>query len=216
MFCCLLAIVNSSIRPLINDKPAISRRVYGRILKGVGVDFSGGYHKNYNPDDVVKILNNGQQNDGKYLIYEYGENFVEVGYVRCDFVVIMEREKDNKDIVGDILIRNIGTIFVYGSSGPNTFDDAGLAIYALKNVGVTLTRPPSKWNDPQKALKSPWFGIEGDVVLYGSSAKPKVGMVVGKDENGYPLYITATQQGTRFEVKSLRARSDIIKVIRYL
>ena len=65
--------------------------------------------------------------------------------------------------VFEIAMKKIGCPYVYGASGPNTFDSMGIVYYAYKQIGMNIPRTikgiTSTYKNPSKPLK-------GHIVVY--------------------------------------------------
>jgi len=98
--------------------------------------------------------------------------------------------------------KQIGKPYVYGASGPNSFDCSGLVVYAYKKAGVSLTHSS---RGQYSGLPRISGGSEqaGDLVFFGSPVH-HVGIVIGGDK-----MIEAPNTGGHVQIKTYSSRHDI-------
>ena len=118
--------------------------------------------------------------------------------IKNDLTSMKEHMKYDKEITNKIILEvlkeadtHIGKDYVWGATGPDTFDCSGFVQYVYKKVGIELTRTTYT----QVAGRGTYIpkGEEqpGDLVFFGSMSEPHhVGICVG---NG--MYIHAPQTG---------------------
>lgn len=104
-----------------------------------------------------------------------------------------------------------GKPYVYGATGPNTFDCSGFTQYVYGKIGVGLSR--TTFTQVNEGTSIPISQAQaGDLVFFGSASSPHhVGIYVGNGQ-----YIHAPQTGDVVKVSSLSSRSDIAAVRRIL
>ena len=68
--------------------------------------------------------------------------------------------------IANTALTKLGCSYVYGASGPNTFDCSGLTYWAHKQNGITIPRTAAN----QQKGGSAGTGAVGDVVCFGSPA----------------------------------------------
>lgn len=95
----------------------------------------------------------------------------------------------------------LGTSYVWGGDGPNTFDCSGFVKYVYAHFGITLPRVASDQQNVGTAVSSDDLQ-PGDLVFFGYPAH-HVGMYVG---NG--CYIHAPHTGDVVKISSLDGASD--------
>ena len=163
------------------------------------------------------ILDNARNYNGFYrAAYPMSRDEMYVGYIGTDNIIIQEKEPTIRDKARDFVYKKIGSPYVYGGTGPNTFDDAGMIRYAFKQAGKELKGTPKDWmgySVKGMDIKWEWYE-EGDVVFFGDRQKPRVGIITGRDSTSYSTYVTATTPGSVFEEKNIHKRNDVIKVKR--
>ncbi|WP_027633475.1 NlpC/P60 family protein [Clostridium hydrogeniformans] len=96
-----------------------------------------------------------------------------------------------------------GKPYVYGASGPNSFDCSGFTQYVFGKAGVGLSRTTfTQVNEGVSVSKS---NLQpGDLVFFGSASSPHhVGIYVGGGS-----YIHAPRTGDVVKISSLSGRSD--------
>lgn len=104
-----------------------------------------------------------------------------------------------------------GKPYVYGATGPNTFDCSGFTQYVYGRIGVGLSR--TTFTQVNEGTSIPISQAQaGDLVFFGSASSPHhVGIYVGNGQ-----YIHAPQTGDVVKVSSLSSRSDLAAVRRIL
>ncbi|MFI7606952.1 NlpC/P60 family protein [Micromonospora sp. NPDC049366] len=90
----------------------------------------------------------------------------------------------------------VGDPYVWGATGPNSFDCSGLTQYAYKAAGISLTHfTGAQWNEGRKVSRSE--ARPGDLVFFGSDLH-HVGLYLG---NG--LMVHAPRTGKPVQVSSI-------------
>lgn len=145
----------------------------------------------------IKVI----QNANKWSKIDYKGK---TGYVSSEFLSSKKSTKKSASTskVNKIIKTakaQIGKPYVYGASGPNSFDCSGFVYYVMKESGVKVTRNSSAghWKTIDK-VKSP---KEGDVVFLENTYKPgpsHMGIYIG-DGN----YINAKSVGEGIKIDSL-------------
>lgn len=111
----------------------------------------------------------------------------------------------------------LGTPYVWGAKGPDSFDCSGLVYWALNQIGVDAPyRTTQAWWGED--LGSDWTKgtdlsqvQEGDLVLFGSESNVHhMGIAISKTE-----FIHAPQTGDVVKIAPLAGRSDFVGWIRY-
>ncbi|MEU1687217.1 NlpC/P60 family protein [Micromonospora sp. NPDC005707] len=90
----------------------------------------------------------------------------------------------------------VGDPYVWGATGPNSFDCSGLTQYAYKAAGISLTHfTGAQWNEGRKVSRSD--ARPGDLVFFGSDLH-HVGLYLG---NG--VMVHAPRTGKPVQVSSI-------------
>lgn len=129
--------------------------------------------------------------------YKTSYNGIE-GYVSSDYIVL----SDGKAVASNTALgaqvvayakQFLGRPYVYGSSGPNSFDCSGFTSYVYKNFGYTLNRSAAGQYSNGTAIDQSQLQ-PGDLLVwraYGSSkTATHVGIYIGNDQ-----YIHASSTG---------------------
>lgn len=96
-----------------------------------------------------------------------------------------------------------GKPYVYGASGPNTFDCSGYTQYVFGKAGISLSRTTFTQVKEGRAV-SYSEARAGDLVFFGSPSSPHhVGIYIGGGQ-----YIHAPRTGDVVKISSLGGRSD--------
>ena len=100
----------------------------------------------------------------------------------------------------------IGRRYVWGSTGPKTFDCSGFTSYIFRNAGVTLNRTSRMQYTQGEPVKNTSDLRPGDLMFFSSprSGKGRVGhvaMVVEVDDNGTSLTFihAASSKGVSYQ-----------------
>ena len=93
----------------------------------------------------------------------------------------------------------IGCSYVYGQSGPNTFDCSGLVMWTHAQFGISLPHKASS----QASCGSQGSGAIGDCVFFKNPIK-HVGIC-----DGCGNYVHAPRDGENVKISSLSSRHDI-------
>lgn len=148
--------------------------------------------------DCVEVL---EESNGWYKI-ETGNNIV--GWVNSDFIILQGSIANSSKIekVLDVAYKQIGKPYVWGASGPSSFDCSGFTSYVYKNsVNVTLPRVSREQanigSHVSKAQLQP-----GDLVFFNSdgSVINHVGMYVGDSK-----FIHSPQPGDVVKLDNLNS-----------
>jgi len=93
------------------------------------------------------------------------------------------------------VLDHLGDAYVYGATGPTTFDCSGLMYAAYGSAGITLPRTTEEeWADLPHVSTSNL--VPGDMILYNGESH--VAMYVG-DVNGTPMIVDAPHTGAVVE-----------------
>ena len=78
-------------------------------------------------------------------------------------------------------LAQVGKRYVWGTSGPNTFDCSGLTSYAYRQVGINLTRSSrAQWSSVGRKVSKSELR-PGDLVFYYSPVS-HVGLYIGNGQ----------------------------------
>lgn len=103
-------------------------------------------------------------------------------------------EKANKAV--DLAKGKIGKSYVWGATGPNSFDCSGLTSWAYKQVGISIPRTSSAQSTHGKSISK--SNLEpGDLVFFSTNGTGKVshvGMYIG---NGNMVHAANPSKGVR-------------------
>ena len=102
----------------------------------------------------------------------------------------------------------LGCKYVWGATGPNTFDCSGLMYWIAKQLGKSIPRT-SKEQSRGGTPVSKANLLPGDLVFFGSPVH-HVGMFIGNNQ-----FIHAPQTGDVVKVSSLSSRKDFHNARRY-
>ncbi|MGK0467624.1 MAG: peptidoglycan hydrolase CwlO-like protein [Clostridium sp.] len=97
----------------------------------------------------------------------------------------------------------LGTPYVWGANGPNSFDCSGFTVYVFRHFGVSLTRT-TYTQIKQGSYVSRGDLEAGDLVFFGTGTPHHVGIYVGNNS-----YIHAPQTGDVVKISAL-TRSDYL------
>lgn len=120
----------------------------------------------------------------------------------------LEEEIDQDIALANRLIesaeKHLGTRYVWGATGPKSFDCSGFTGYVFKSEGITLPRTSSmQYKQGEKVADKQWQ--PGDLLFFSSrrSGKGKVGhvaMVVDVNDDGSCTFIHAsTKKGVTYQ-----------------
>lgn len=108
--------------------------------------------------------------------------------------------------------KHLGKAYVWGATGPNTFDCSGFTQYVYKKCGVSLTRTTYTQVKGIGTYVAPGNEKPGDLVFFGSLKSPHhVGIYVG---NG--IFIHAPQTGDVVKYTKLIYMSDYTQARRII
>lgn len=109
----------------------------------------------------------------------------------------------------------LGSPYVYGASGPNSFDCSGFVYYVFRHFDVTLNRGATGQLDNGTAIERSQLR-PGDLVFFfdGKVSTPvsHVGIYIGEDSfihastNGYEVVIHSMAEGTTYDKNYVYAR----------
>ena len=95
--------------------------------------------------------------------------------------------------------RFIGRPYVYGSSGPKSFDCSGFTSFAFRHVGIHLTRTSIGQSQQAKRVKGGFKNLrKGDLVFFGRRNRHTVGhvgIVISATENDFTFIHAAVHSG---------------------
>lgn len=119
-----------------------------------------------------------------------------VGYVSADYITIVDSAATNTDLAAQVIAyakQFMGRPYIYGASGPNSFDCSGFTSYVFKHFGYSLNR--SAAGQYSNGTPIDLSQIQpGDLILwraYGSSkTATHVGIYIGNNQ-----YIHASSTG---------------------
>lgn len=108
--------------------------------------------------------------------------------------------------------KHLGKQYVWGATGPNSFDCSGFVQYVYKKCGVNLTRTTTTQVKGIGSYVAPGNEKPGDLVFFGSLKSPHhVGIYVG---NG--MFIHAPQTGDVVKYTKLMYMSDYTQARRII
>lgn len=109
----------------------------------------------------------------------------------------------------------LGSPYVYGASGPNSFDCSGFVYYVFRHFDVTLNRGATGQLDNGSAIERSQLQ-PGDLVFFfdGKVTTPvsHVGIYIGEDSfihastNGYEVVVSSMAEGTVYDRNYVCAR----------
>lgn len=159
--------------------------VVGKLNKGNGVEIIG---------------NNG------YYVRVRSANSSFDGWVKNTAVISESRAKIDKVIA--VAKSKLGASYVWGATGPNTFDCSGLMLYAFKNgAGINLPRV-SKYQATVGTYVSRKDLRPGDLIFWGSPIH-HVSMYIGDGK-----YIHAPYPGTTVQTAKLGSYTTARRIIK--
>lgn len=102
----------------------------------------------------------------------------------------------------------LGCKYVWGATGPNTFDCSGLMYWIAKQLGKSIPRNSSAQSQSGSPVTKANL-LPGDLVFFGSPVH-HVGMYIGNDQ-----YIHAPRTGDVVKISTLSKRRDFHNARRY-
>lgn len=102
----------------------------------------------------------------------------------------------------------LGCKYVWGATGPNTFDCSGLMYWIAKQLGKSIPRNSSAQSQSGAPVTKANL-LPGDLVFFGSPVH-HVGMYIGNDQ-----YIHAPRTGDVVKISTLSKRKDFHNARRY-
>ena len=114
-----------------------------------------------------------------------------------------------------------GKAYVFGATGPNTFDCSGLVQAAWAAAGVTIPRTTYQQVKVGAAVPGPSFMKPGDLIFIpgsdGTMANPgHVGMFIGPGADGQPALVQAPSTGDVVKIIPVSGWTSKIAAIRRL
>lgn len=95
--------------------------------------------------------------------------------------------------------RFIGRPYVYGASGPKSFDCSGFTSFAFRHVGIHLTRTSIGQSQQAKRVKGGFKNLrKGDLVFFGRRNRHTVGhvgIVISATDNDFTFIHAAVHSG---------------------
>ncbi len=142
-----------------------SAKILGSLKKGTSVD----------------IL----QKSGSWYYIQSGKlkGWASKSYISSKSTPSRGSEADASDVIS-IARKQLGKPYVWGASGPNSFDCSGLTQYVYKQVGISISRTSSA-QSVQGSTVSRANLQPGDLVFFnsgGSSSVSHVGIYVGNNQ----------------------------------
>lgn len=184
------ALVENANTSLVNYNVSVrgkadeSSDVVGQLKKGNGVEIIG--------------------KSGSYVKVRTGNSSFD-GWVRSSAVVTESQAKLDRVIA--VAKSKLGTSYVWGATGPNTFDCSGLMLYAFRNgAGITLPRV-SKHQATVGTYVSRQNLRPGDLIFWGRPVH-HVAMYIGDGK-----YIHAPYPGTTVQIARLGAYTTARRII---
>ena len=104
----------------------------------------------------------------------------------------------------------IGKPYVWGASGPSSYDCSGLTMWAYNKVGVSLPHYTVSQYNAAKSHPSMSQAQPGDLIFFGGDMH-HVGMYVGGGK-----MVEAPYTGANVRISSVSARSDVSGLGRYV
>lgn len=138
-----------------------------------------------------------------------------VGYVSADYITIVDSAAAvNTDLASQVIAyakQFMGRPYVYGASGPNSFDCSGFTSYVYKHFGYSLNR--SAAGQCSNGIAVDLSQIQpGDLILwksYGSSrAATHVGIYIGNNQ-----YIHASSTGKCITINDMNYGSNVRYIV---
>lgn len=123
--------------------------------------------------------------------------------IRTGFV--QEKGNGNKseapNLLSNILIRQLGKPYVYGTDGPDSFDCSGLIKYVYSKIGIKLPRVVEDQSKIGKPIEKKDLKF-GDIVFFSNDGcvLTHAGIYVG---NGY--FIHAPQTGDVVKISTINS-----------
>lgn len=115
--------------------------------------------------------------------------------------------------VAEIALAQVGKSYVWGASGPDSFDCSGLVVYCYAQAGVSLTHQSQALYNRVASLGNLVYNISslkaGDLVFWGtngsSSSIYHVGIYIGNGQ-----YVHAATYGVGVVVSTLSASGNYV------
>lgn len=90
-----------------------------------------------------------------------------------------------------------GDPYVYGSSGPNSFDCSGLTQYAFRRAGISIPRTSDQQANFVRRLKNKRNIKRGDFMFFASGGGVyHMGLFTGRWQDGRRVILHASRSGT--------------------
>ena len=187
---CLTGTVHASPNLRIRKSASTSSTIVGKIPDGAS----------------CTILDNGRKTNGFYRVSYGGVT----GYASASYITIGGSGGGGGGSGKGASIYNkakskLGCAYVWGATGPNTFDCSGLVQWAHKQCGISIPRVSKDQARGGRAGSK----AKGDVVAFGNPVH-HVGICDGAGK-----YIHAPQTGDVVKISSLSGRRDYACCRRY-
>ena len=126
-------------------------------------------------------------------VFFAGTSFINVPSVSHAQEVQAATVTQERKAVVSLAKKQVGKAYVYGATGPYSFDCSGLALYVYKNA-VNVTLPRTTYGQVTKGTRVSLSNLErGDLLFWGSASAPyHVGIYIG---NGQYIHAAAPGQG---------------------
>lgn len=168
----------------LKEKANSSSRTYTRLKKGSGVEIVAQY------GSWSQVVTSG----GKYKGWVPNNTITTTSQQKIDAVISMAKSK-------------LGSPYVWGGTGPNTFDCSGLMYYSFKNAaGITLPRV-SKYQATVGTYVSKEDLKPGDLIFWGNPIH-HVALYIGNGK-----YIHAPQPGDVVRIANLGVYTTARRII---
>ena len=106
----------------------------------------------------------------------------------------------------------LGDAYVYGASGPSTFDCSGLMQWAYAQAGVSLGRTTYDQETEGTAVASLADAQIGDLIIFNGGEH--VGMYAGLNSSGQPMVLHAPHTGTVVKYETISTIGSVYTIRR--
>ncbi len=108
----------------------------------------------------------------------------------------------------DRALKHLGAKYVWGHTGPKTFDCSGFTSYVYRNEDIAITRTSRSQYTEGKPIYSTRDLQKGDLVFFGGSSSTRrvghVGIVTEVDSNtGKFKFVHASRRGVRVDESTM-------------